>query len=161
MLQVKNKQSSSYSLKFNYFFLNGGFGKKVVSYLIKKGKKQKAELLVYKSLIELRSLTNSNLELMYLKKALLLVLPFYEIRSFKSRGQVSITTIPVYNKKRRLFLVFKSLLSFLKKQPKAFYKKFSFVLFQIIKKEGPFYNAFQKSVSQSIKQYPKMHFRWS
>lgn len=147
-------------LNLSYFFFKNSFGKKIINFFIKKGKKQKAEILLYKTLAQLTKLNKNLNNLILLKKVILILMPFYESRTYTIRGKSSSITLPIYNKKRRLFLIFKQILNFLKTQKMGFVSKLANVLNHTEQKQGTFYVNYTLSLKHTLKEYPKMHFRW-
>ena len=157
--------------KLFYFFFLSIFGRKIISYFIKKGKKQQAEKLVYTMLTELLILIRKNKKkqfkvitiaqsLLILKRALIFLMPFYEMRSYRIKGQTNTTLLPLYNKRRRVFLIFKLMQNFLKNQKKPYAKRIAETLYATSQKEGPLYSLFLKNLKDQRKEYPKVHFRW-
>lgn len=157
--------------KLFYFFFSSILGKKIISYFIKQGKKQQAEKIMYSIFNELLILVRTKKKnqvkfltlshsLVTLKRALIFLMPFYEMRSFHMKGQTNTTVLPLYNKRRRIFLIFKLLQNFLKNQKKPYAKRVAEAIYLSSQKEGPLYSLFLKNLKEQRKEYPKVHFRW-
>ena len=88
---------------------------------------------------------------------------FFETKKLKRGGSNIIITLPIYQKKRRLFLIFKILINFLKtyKRKKIpFSQRLAGELLLLYFKRGKLYKQFQKNKEYSIAQQPYLHYRW-
>lgn len=148
-------------LTLNYYFTSHKLGQKLISYFIRSGKKQLARNLMYTVCVSLNKNVPEIPPTMLIKQAIINSLPFYETRSYKKRGQTVLATLPVYTKQRRLFLLFKYIKIYLKTLHSQNYTiKCTQLLIQLYNKQGPFFNALQKTYKTTIQQYPQLHFRW-
>lgn len=156
-----------YSTQNFYIFKNTFFGKKIISYFIKKGKIQKAEKLVsliFFFLSRNKIIRKYNLNYVKVFKiALINIMPFFETKSLKRKGSKFLITLPLYNKNRRLFLLFKFLKTFSKnslKKKNHLSEYLASEIVQIYLKKGYLFNKFQDQLTQLYNNQPYLHYRW-
>ena len=148
----------------NLHLLKTKFYKKIVSYIMRQGKKNKAESLISQSLILIQLLCPKFPAIFVLKKAISNILPFFEYRQkiLKARRKVKLETlIPVYNKNRRLFLAVNFILKNIKlKKNQNFFEKFPKEIILIFHKKGDIYKKYKNLLKSMEKKYPQNTFRW-
>jgi ribosomal protein S7 len=156
----KKKKKKKLGLTINFLFFTTKMGKKILSFFVRAGNKQRAIKLFYNILSLLTKQKSLLMTQHIIKHAILNSLPFYETRTYTHRGRTILATLPIYSKKRRLFLLFKTIKTYLRTLSGSYANNLALLFFQLSKKQGPFYKNLKKSYMLILKQYPKLKFRW-
>lgn len=164
MLKEKKNKLINNTKLFN--FLKTKLGKKIIAYFLKKGQYTKAKKIIslmffYITKRKKKIKINS---IILFKIALLNVISFFEAKTMKRGGSLLVISLPIYQKKRRLFLIFQFLINFLKKLSKKkkinLSKKLASEFLLLYQKKGSLYKKFQNHKEYSISQQPYLHYRW-
>lgn len=164
--QLKSKKLNSYNSYsdiFKFFFFSSYFGKRFLTCLMKNGKRQKAEKLFRRFFVFFCRQKNNISFFDMLQQALQNTLPLFEIREIETPGikQTSPTIVPIYSKKRRLFLFFKLLFNFIKLKKKYIVNTLISCFLSAAKGEGEFFDYMTLRYLDLLqKQGPITNFRW-